>query len=461
MREKKIAVVVLAAGKSTRMKSNLTKVLHPVAGRALITYSIGEVLRLEPDKIVLVVGPKTEKSFKDVLGADRRIKYCVQKKALGTGDAVHSTKRELKNFKGLALIIPGDVPLISAETLNAFITKFRKEDYTVGVLSTDIPDPFSYGRIIRNHEGEFVCIREERDATEDERQISEINTGIIIVKSEWLLHALRLIKPHNAQKEYYLTDIVEHAIKDGRKVMAEEFTPCEEFIGVNNRGELSRVNKLMYAKIAKRWMSKGVSILDPDTTYIDGTVLIDENVTIMPNCFIRGATEIGAGSTIENGVVLTDMIIGENVHIKPYSVMEKSVLKDGVIAGPFARVRPDSILEKNVHIGNFVEVKKSHLKSGAKANHLTYLGDSVVGERTNVGCGTITCNYDGKNKHKTIIGDEVFIGSDVQFIAPVHVGSKSTIGAGSTITKNVPFGALALSRAPQVNVGGYYKRKKK
>lgn len=458
---KDLSTVILAAGKSTRMKSKTNKVLHKLAGLPLVSYPVGESVKLGLKKLVLVIGKGQEQVFEDALAKRNDIEYCIQEDALGTGDAVLRTEKNLKDFSGYVLIIPGDVPLIQSETLIQFIKKMEDEDADCGVISTMHPEPGSYGRILRDVEGKFAAIREEKDATDLEKCVNEINTGIYVVESKFLFNYLKKVRPNNAQKEYYLTDIIELAVSEGKKVIAHVAEPHEQFLGVNDRFDLAYANKIMNLYIAESWMSKGVSIQDPDQTYIDYDVKIGQDSYIAPFTFLKGKTRIGRGCTIDAGAVLEDAVIGDNVHIRPYTVIEKSLIKEGAVVGPFSRVRPDSVLEKEVKVGNFVEVKKSVLKLGVKANHLSYIGDATIGERTNIGCGTITCNYDGEKKHRTIIGKEVFVGSDTQFIAPVKIGRGAVIGAGSTITKDVPADALALSRTEQVNVRSWVSKKRK
>jgi bifunctional UDP-N-acetylglucosamine pyrophosphorylase/glucosamine-1-phosphate N-acetyltransferase len=460
----RLAVVILAAGQSKRMKSKTSKVLHPLAGLPLVSYPIREAGLLKPQKVVVVVGKGQKSAFQEKLNEKFDFEYCIQNGARGTGDAVISSKKYLKDHDGHVLILPGDVPLITSTVIAEFIKRFEEENVDCAVISTLLPDPTSYGRILRDESGEFVAIREEKDASGDEKGVNEINTGIFLARSKWLFKMLQKIKPHNAQKEYYLTDVVELAISEGRRVFAHLLQPHDQFLGVNDRFDLAYSNKLMSLSIAEGWMERGVSIQDPDQTYIDYNVKIGQDTVVAPFTFLKGSTTIGKGCLIEAGAVLEDVTIGDNVHIKPYSVIEKSQIKEGAVVGPFSRVRPDSLIDKGAKVGNFVEIKKSVLKPGVKANHLSYIGDATIGAKTNVGCGTITCNYDGVGKHRTVLGEDVFVGSDVQFVAPVKVGKGSVIGAGSTITKNVPAGSLALSRAEQVNVKGWalkHKKKKK
>lgn len=450
---KNLAIVILAAGKSTRMKSEKSKLFHSLAGIPVITHVVREAVRLRPQRIVIVIGKGERTKFESILGKNQRIEYTVQLDALGTGDAVMSAKQKLRNFDGWVLILPGDVPRIKADDIAAFISEAERESVECAFLTTRHPAPASYGRIIRDTDEKFIAIREFKDASSKERAINEINTGIVVARSEWLFKRLKCVRPTNAQKEYYLTDIVELAdCAAGEKVAAYCHGLYDKYLGINDRIDLADVNRLVYREIAEEWMRKGVSILEPALTYIDADVKIGEDTAIMPFTFIKGKTVIGKRCVIENGAVISDSRLGNDVHVRPYTVMEKARVAGGAAVGPFSRLRPDAILEAGVKVGNFVEVKKSVLEKGVKANHLSYIGDALIGAGTNVGCGTITCNYDGKKKHKTTVGKNVFIGSDVQFVAPVAIGSGSTIGAGSTITENVPPGTLAIARARQVNI---------
>lgn len=454
-----LAVVILAAGKSTRMKSATSKVLHHLAGLPVVAYPVGEARRLKPEKIVLVVGKGQQRAFEEAIGGN--VHFCTQTIAAGTGDAVRRAEKALRGFEGLIMIIPGDVPLITAEALEDFIGRALEEKAVCAVLSTSPESPFGYGRIIRDGAGGFSAIREEKDASDEERKVKEINTGIFLVQSKWLYENLKKITPHNAQKEYYLTDLVGLAASVNAKVSAIHLGPAEVFMGINDRAELANAGRIMRGLIARRFMLAGVTIEAPGETYIDSDVKIGGDSFIAPFVFLKGRTRIGRNCTVGAGAVIEDSVLGDNVVVKPYSVIEKSHIKDGAVVGPFSRVRPESRIEKGARVGNFVEVKKSVLCPGVKANHLSYIGDATIGAGTNVGCGTITCNYDGKKKHRTVIGRNVFIGSDVQFVAPVRIGADSIIGAGSCVTKNVPAGALAVARAKQVNVNGWARKRKK
>lgn len=455
----KIACVILAAGQSIRMKSNLSKVLHPLAGRPVISYPIAAALGTGAERLLVVCGPKHD-DLKEYLKA-RKIELVIQKDPLGTADAVKSAGRALASFKGYVLILCGDVPLVRPEVLRKFVSDVEQRAAKMGVLTMAPDDPFSYGRIVRDSFGSVIKIAEEKDATDAEREIREVNSGIICADCEWLFSYLKKIGNKNAKREYYLTDLFGIAAVEGEFVVGFAGEPAGDFLGINTRIDLARVMGLMQRRINDEHMLKGVGILDPGNTSIDADVKIGEETAIMPYTFISGDTKIGKNCTIENGVVIRNAQIGDGVHIKSYSVIDDSAISAEAQVGPFARIRPGSKIGIRARVGNFVELKKCELGVGSKANHLTYLGDTVVGKSANIGCGTITCNYDGREKHKTIIGDEVFVGSDTQFVAPVKIGRGCTIGAGSTITKDVPADALALSRAEQVVVKNWAKKKRK
>jgi len=455
---RKLAAIILAAGKSTRMKSRISKVLHPLAGRSLISYPIEAARTIGARPLFVVTGPDHGELKLAVKGMGAQIVY--QKEALGTAHAVLQAKRVLSKFSGHVLILCGDAPLIRAETLKTFIEEMAQEDATCAVLTMELKDPASYGRIIRDLDGRLARIVEACDANGNELSVREVNTGIFCVEKKWLMTTLKRIKPKNRKQEYYLTDIVHYAICEGKKIIAVKARDANEFLGVNTRSDLAEVAAIMRERINMRHMLSGVGILNPRESYIDADVIIGADTTIWPNTFILGKTVVGGGCTIENGVVLKDAKVADKVHLKSYSVIEGSAIDEKAVVGPFSRIRPESLIGPNARVGNFVEIKKTELNEGAKANHLTYLGDAYIGARVNVGCGTITCNYDGAKKHRTIIEEGAFIGSDTQFVAPVKIGKGATIGAGSTITLDVPPKALALTRTPQVIVKNWKPKRR-
>ena len=448
-----ISTVILAAGKGMRMKSDLVKVLHPLLGVPMLSYPIEVSLNgVKAKRTVVIVGHQADQikeRFKDP-----RIQFFLQKEQLGTGHAVLQALPYLKGFKGIVLILCGDVPLVKANTLHSFIDAFRKSDAVLSVLTTVVEDPFGYGRIIRSSKGWIKKIVEEKDATKEEKSIREINTGIYCVQASFLIDGLSKIGKDNAQGEYYLTDLVEIARKSGFRCSAHIVADPGEVMGINTRVDLSVANEVLKQEKLKELMLSGVTVLDPKTTYVERMVEVGRETTLYPNCYLHGMTKIGERCIIEPNSKITDSHIGDEVIIRSNSVVTESKIEEGASIGPFAHLRPLTVVKTKANIGNFVEVKKSVIGKGSKANHLTYIGDSTVGEEVNIGAGTITCNYDGFKKHQTIIGDRVFVGSNVELVAPVKVGNDSTIGAGSTITEDVPEGALAISRTKQKNIRG-------
>ncbi|MBI2092453.1 MAG: bifunctional UDP-N-acetylglucosamine diphosphorylase/glucosamine-1-phosphate N-acetyltransferase GlmU [Deltaproteobacteria bacterium] len=456
----KIGAVVLAAGKSTRLKSAIPKVLHSVCGKPLVVHTVNAVLEADKvSKIAVVISSEFKSEFESTFSGKNGITFSVQKKQKGTADAVLAAKNALLNSCEYVLIIPGDVPLIRPETLKKFIDATIAHDVVGGVLSMEPLDSAAYGRVVRSADGRLKAIVEAKDASPEELLIREVNGGVYCVKCRWLFNALEKIAPDNAQKEYYLTDIVKIAVSEGVKMIVARADDPDELLGVNTRKELAEASRLKQIRILEKLMKDGVGILDINNTYIDDGVIIGADTVISPNCSIRGGTKIGKSCFIDNGVIIKNSVIGDEVIIKPYSVIDESSIGDCCHVGPFARLRPGAVIESEAKIGNFVEIKKSIIKKGAKANHLSYIGDAVVGLRTNIGCGTITCNYDGQKKHQTVIGNDVFVGSDVQFVAPVKIGSGALIGAGSTITENVPANSLAIARGKQVIKRGWAKKR--
>lgn len=452
------AAVILAAGQSTRMKSKKTKVLHHLAGRPVISYPIKAAKDAGASKIIVVSGSDND-DLKAYL-KNEGTQIAIQKKPLGTANAVEAASSSLESFDGMVLIMCGDAPLIRGETLKHFVSEMEKGNAHVGVITMTLEEPSGYGRIVRDKNGRLLKIVEEKDADEEEKQIHEVNSGFIAAERSWLFKTLKSIDTDNAKGEFYLTDLVAIAASEGLPAIGVNLSPPKDFLGINTRVDLSIAEALMRERINIARAMEGVGIIDHRNTTIDADVSIGMDTVIMPYSFLLGKTKIGRDCTIENGVVIRDAVIGDGVLIKAYSVIEDSYIADEAVVGPFARLRPGSKMGKKARVGNFVELKKCELKEGSKANHLSYLGDASIGANVNVGCGTITCNYDGLAKYKTWIGSGSFIGSDVQFVAPVKIGGGSVIGAGSTITKDVPAGALALSRAEQIIVKGWANRRK-
>jgi len=452
-----IITVILAAGKGTRMKSDLVKVLHPLLGVPMLSYPVELSLNdIKAEKTILVVGHQADKikeKFKDP-----RIHFVLQEEQLGTGHAVLQALPFLQSFNGTVLILCGDVPLVKMETLRSFIDTFWRNESNLSVLTAVVENPSGYGRIIRGPTGWLERIVEEKDGSEDEKLIREINTGIFSIKAPFLIDSLKEIGQENAQGEYYLTDLVEIGRKRGMRCSAHMVADPTEVMGINTRADLAVANEVLRQEKVMDLMLSGVTIIDPRTAYVDKTVEIGKDTIVHPNCMLQGKTKIGERCVIESNARIVDSVIGNEVLVRTNSVITESKIDDGASIGPFAHLRPLTEIKTKAKIGNFVEVKKSVIGRGTKANHLTYIGDSLVGEEANIGAGTIVCNYDGFEKHQTIIGDRVFVGSNVELVAPVKVGSRSSIGAGTTVTKDVPEGALAISRVRQKNIKGWSKK---
>lgn len=454
-----IATIILAAGKGTRMKSDLVKVLHPLLGLPMLSYTIDLSLNgIKASKTIVVVGYQKDQ-IKEKFN-DPRLRFALQEEQQGTGHAVLQAIPFLQGFTGIVLILCGDVPLVKLETIRTFIDAFREQGAALSVLTAMVEKPFGYGRIIRDSEGWLEKIVEEKDATEEERLIREINTGIYCIRAPLLIDDLKEIGRENAQGEYYLTDLVEIARKKGFRCSAHWVVDPMEVMGINTRIDLAMANEVLRQEKLKDLMLAGVTVVDPKITYVDRTVEVGRDTILYPNCMLQGKTRIGERCIIESNTKISDSIIDDEVTIRTNSVITESKIEKGASIGPFAHLRPQSEVKTKAKIGNFVEVKKSVIGKGSKANHLAYIGDSLVGEQVNIGAGTITCNYDGFEKHRTIIGDGVFVGSNVELVAPVKVGSRSSIGAGTTVTKDVPEGALAISRVKQKNIKGWEKKLK-
>ncbi len=449
---KKLAAVILAAGQGTRMKSDLPKVLHPVAGRAMLSHVVKTARALEAAPIVPVIGHGADLVRTSL--EDEKLTFALQEEQLGTGHALQCAESSLKGFSGDLLLLCGDVPLLRDVTLRALLSHHRETSASVTILTAQMPDPTGYGRIIRGSNG-VERIVEEKDASDEERQVDEINTGIYIFRCPEAFEFLRGLDNSNAQGEYYLTDIVAAARVAEERVEALLVENAEEAMGINDRVQLSEADAIMRLRINEVHQRAGVTLVDPSATYIEPDVLIGSETLIHPGVHLRGQTTIGSGCVIEPGVVVTDCTIADRVHLKPGSVLSESSLGNDCAVGPMAHLRPGTVLTGNNKIGNFVETKKAVLGEKSQASHLTYIGDATLGKNVNIGCGTITCNYDGVNKHQTTIEDDVFVGSDTQFVAPVTIGRGSLIGAGSTITKDVPADALAITRSEQKNIAGW------
>ncbi|MBL0226575.1 MAG: bifunctional UDP-N-acetylglucosamine diphosphorylase/glucosamine-1-phosphate N-acetyltransferase GlmU [Geobacteraceae bacterium] len=454
-----VAAVILAAGKGTRMKSGMVKVLHPAAGRPMIRWAVDAARAAGAAPAVLVVGHQAD-AVRRVFADEADIRCAMQEEQLGTGHAVACAREGLAGFKGTVLILCGDTPLLRGETLQGLIAYHRENRAVLTVLTAVIADPHGYGRVVRDSDGRVVRIVEQKDATPEERALNEINSGIYCMEADFLFANIDSVSSDNAQQEFYLTDLVSIAVKQGLACLGRSTDDPDEIMGVNDRIQLAEASRILRRRINLDLMCSGVSLVDPSQTYIDHGVRIGPDSIVHPNCSISGSTVIGSGCTIENGVSIKECTIGDGCHIKAGSVLEGSVLHADVSVGPMAHLRPGTLLHDQVKIGNFVETKKAVMGQGSKASHLTYLGDAEIGSNVNIGCGTITCNYDGVNKHRTVIGDDVFIGSDVQLVAPVTVGRNSLVAAGTTVTVDVPPDSLAISRVAQVNKEGWRLKKK-
>ena len=456
----KTASIILAAGLGKRMRSERPKVLHEIDRMPMLQYVLDSLAEIHPQKIIAVVGKFSSEIQQAVQYKGNKVIFAHQKKARGTADAVSSALPLLKGFTSTVLVVNGDTPLITGKTLKKFLMLHKKNKNLLSVLSFVPDNPASYGRIIRNKNGEVISILEEKDAKGSLKKIREVNSGVYAFEHT-VFSLLSEIPLNRSKGEYYLTDIVGIAHKNGFKTEALCIGTEEEFTGINTREEFEKAKEIMKNRVIKKWMDKGVSFVDTDSVYISSRVSIGKGSVIYPNVHLEGNTRIGKECVIYPNVRIRDSVLKDNVVVKDSSVIEHSVAKERSIIGPFAHIRPESVIGESAKIGNFVEVKKSRIGSGTKASHLTYLGDSLIGKDVNIGAGTITCNYDGDMKHLTTIHDGVFIGSDTQLVAPVSVGKGAFIGAGSTITEDVPPRALALSRAKQRNIEGWAKKRKR
>jgi len=435
------------------MKSDLPKVLHKVAGISMLEHVFRSVNAINPEKTVTVIGHKAELVEQVLAG---QTEFVRQTEQLGTGHAVMMAEPVLENLTGQTLVIAGDTPLITGESLKNLIDFHINHKNVATILTAEADDPFGYGRIVRNQHGEVLKIVEQKDASDFEQQIKEINTGTYVFDNARLFEALKNINTNNAQGEYYITDAIGIFRENGEKVGAYTLKDFDESLGVNDRVALATAESVMRRRINQQHMVNGVSFVNPDATYIDIDVEIAPEVQVEANVTLKGQTKIGAATILTNGTYIVDSVIGEGTVITNSMIQESSVA-DGVTVGPYAHIRPGSSLAKDVHVGNFVEVKGSSIGENTKAGHLTYIGNSEVGANVNFGAGTITVNYDGQKKYKTIIGDNVFVGSNSTIIAPVELGDNSLVGAGSTITKDVPADAIALGRGRQINKEDYAK----
>jgi len=456
----KLAIVILAAGQGKRMCSTLPKVLHILADKPLLGHVLETAAALQPDDIYIIYGhggTQVQQAFQTF---NDRVHWVEQTEQLGTGHAVIQAMPHITDDETLVLVLYGDVPLITTETLEV-LCRTVTQQHALSIMTIALPEPTGYGRVVRDDSGRVERIVEERDTCDITRQIQEINTGILAAPAGCLRRWLNQLKNNNAQGEYYLTDIVECAVK--ADVDVQTLSPQDNFevMGVNERSQLAVLERYYQTQQVREMMRNGATVRDPARLDIRGTVITQADVTIDVNVILEGEVKLGAGSQIGANCVIRNAIIGQQVEILAHCVLENVVIGDNCVIGPFARLRPDTVLAEQVRIGNFVEVKKAQVGQGSKINHLSYIGDSEVGCKVNIGAGTITCNYDGANKHKTVIGDHVFVGSDTQLIAPVTIETGATIGAGSTITHTVPAQSLGLSRSPQKNIEKWQRPVKK
>lgn len=446
--------VILAAGKGTRMKSKLYKVLHPVCGRPMVQYVVDAAKKLNPTKTILVVGQGAEQ-VQEQLGP--QISYVLQEEQLGTGHAVMVTKEELKERTGTTLILCGDTPLIRPETLEALVASHKKSKSSVTILTTKMNSPQGYGRIMRNKQGQVLKIVEQKDATEEEQQIQEVNTGVYCFDNQKLVSILDKITNQNTQGEYYITDCIELLEQQGEEVSAFLTHDSEETLGVNDRIALAEAERLMKKRINHEHMSQGVTIIDPENTYIGPEVVIGQDTVINPGTFLSGSTQIGEDCVIGPNTELRHCVMGDRCTVQ-YSLATECKVGNDTSIGPYAYIRPGSEIGSHCKIGDFVEVKNSKIEDGAKVPHLSYVGDADIGAGVNMGCGSITVNYDGKTKHRTVVEEGSFIGSNVNLIAPVTIGKGSFVAAGSTINRSMPAESFAIARGRQVTKENYASR---
>jgi len=453
------AAIIMAAGQGTRMKSALPKVLHTIAGRPIIHYPVRAALEAGCAEVVVVVGHGREAVASYLAQAfGNRVHTAIQEEQRGTGDAARAGLAGIGSAIQGVLVCNGDLPLLLADDLARVLRALRDDSRgaELALATCELPDPEGYGRVLRDEKGDVLAIREHRDLeTDAERRVTEINPGIYFASTPFFREALGELRPNNAQSELYVTDVVAFARAQGKRVVGVH-SRAEVLVGVNDRTQLVEAEVVMYERIARAWRKEGATVRPG--ARVDEGVMLAADVTIESGACLRGATVVGRGTLIDVGCVLSDVTLGDAVVVRPYSVLTQSTVAARAQIGPFAHLRPESVIGEEAHIGNFVETKKTRMAKGAKANHLAYLGDGVIGEGANVGAGTIFCNYDGIQKHTTVIEDGAFIGSDSQMVAPVTVGKGAYVATGTTVTKDVPAGALAISRVRQDNKEGYADR---
>lgn len=472
-----LVAVILAAGKGTRFKSDKPKVLHTVLGKPMLWYVKYSVSWIKPDKTVIVVGHKKKDVISSV-NCDGCL-FVHQDDQLGTGHAVSLAKEHFMDFDGYVLIINGDIPLIKGETLhnageylkaliryegvnlNTLQKGYRNRSVAGVAITARVPNPYGYGRVVRDEDGRIVKIVEEKDADLQEKRIDEVNSGIYIFYAPYLLQALDKLQNDNAQGEYYLTDVVHIMREEGRYTYAIEIPDYTEILNVNDRLQLAGVENILKQRFITFWALNGNTFHHPESTWIEFDVDLSRDVEVFQNCMLIGKTHIDEGTVIEANCVIKNSTIGKNVRVLANSHIEDSVIEDGAVIGPFARIRANSVIGENSQIGNFVEVKNSRIGKETYAKHLSYLGDAQIGNKVNIGAGTITCNFDGYRKHQTVIKDKAFIGSDTMLVAPITVGEEAITGSGSVITKDVPDRALAIERNQQKIIENYIETRKR
>ncbi|NMB17035.1 MAG: bifunctional UDP-N-acetylglucosamine diphosphorylase/glucosamine-1-phosphate N-acetyltransferase GlmU [Firmicutes bacterium] len=449
-----LAAIVLAAGQGTRMCSRRAKVLHKVCGKPMVSHVVDSLRLAGVTKIIVVIGHQGEK-VKEAMGAG--VEFVLQEERLGTGHAVGMAKDIFVGHEGHVMVLAGDTPLLRPQTLKELAAVGR--GFSAAVLTARMPDPGGYGRVIRGADGTIVGIVEERDASPAQLAMDEVNTGTYIFRSQDLFPALERIKPDNAQGEYYLTDVIGLLVREGKAVAGHGCREWQEAMGINDRVQLAFAEGVLRERIRRELMLSGVTIYAPESVFIDMDVEVGQDTIIHPFCFLEGRTVVGEECVIGPGVRITDCELGRGVEVQN-AILVGSKIGDGVRIGPYAYLRPGNIIEERVKIGDFVEVKNSRVGSGSKVPHLTYVGDAIIGEGVNIGAGVITCNYDGRQKHQTIIEDDVFVGSNANLIAPVTIRQGAYVAAGSTITKDVPSEGLGIARARQDNREGWARKRK-
>lgn len=452
----KLSVVILAAGQGTRMRSKLPKVLHAIGGQPMLAHVVRTARSLAPDAMHVVYGHGGEQVRAAL--SELPVQWVQQQQQLGTGHAVAQALPDIA-AEQTVLVLYGDVPLTRADTLQRLLA--AAEGGALGLLTAHLDDPTGYGRIIRDAQGDVIAIVEHKDASDAQRRINEINTGMLAVSAARLRQWVASLDNKNSQGEFYLTDVIAMAVRDGVTVNTVHPAAIAEIMGINNKSQLAELERIHQLQQAEALMTQGVTLRDPARFDVRGELSVGRDVVIDVNVVCEGKVIIGDDVSIGPNCYLRDVSIADGVVVQANCVIEEAVIGAGSRIGPFARIRPGTVLADDVHVGNFVEIKKAEIGQGSKVNHLSYVGDAIIGKRVNVGAGTITCNYDGANKHQTVIEDDVFVGSDTQLIAPVTVGAGATIGAGSTISKDAPPGELTLSRAPQQTRKGWKRPVKK